>query len=818
MASQYINSPGVQINEIDLSLRSSFNPGCTVVLPGFAAQGPVSEPIFVSTVSELETIFGIPTNAAERYFYYSCRELLNSPANIVAVRLPYGLSAGSGFSNTYTALLYPMVLSAFENTALNGSSSTTLSSWAIGKPTHVDLSEENYLNLLQGNYTWLPSPFSFTIPSTASPNPSVISITLSSNKWGGGAFASRQYTYNNVSSDLRLSSIPSVLQNTTQLLNYVQPADTAGLIPVGDLLQLSSDEFQLTENGAVSSFKILETSFIADETYVAAGFFVLNSLQTTINESGEGYYVGFADNSAFFANSPDYLSIGKLQTVKSTSGTPTRTYNTLPSSKLDFKLSATFAEGNFGATCISEQLEKVGFVGFESEAYQDHLSFGVFKIRKSTADAARLSIGPVEKYLGSFDYNRKRTSPTGGVLQNAYLEEVVNNGSNAIKLFINPHISREFDWTTDSSQEPNSRLIVKNEARALFPVGSYSPDTLAQEQSKLIGQVPLKLDRAMLLIENPETLLIDVIVDAGLSTVYSFSEAGEGYFDEELYLSEVDENQYENWKSVTDKFVKFASENRKDCMALIDPPRNVFVTGKNLKVIETPGKNFKQHIYDPLRNCFDKYESNYTAAYANWIKDNDMFTGKKMWLPFSGYAAAIFARSDAATFPWFAPAGLNRGNFNTIDLAFNPNQKQRDRLYEIPVNPVAFFSGEGFTVMGQKTLQNKPSAFDRINVRRLFLTLERAVQKTVKYYVFEPNTEFTRSSLVNTIAPLFEYAKNNQGLYDYLIVCDSRNNTPDIIDNNQLIVDIYLKPVRAAEFILVNFIATRTGQDFTELI
>ena len=128
------------------------------------------------------------------------------------------------------------------------------------------------------------------------------------------------------------------------------------------------------------------------------------------------------------------------------------------------------------------------------------------------------------------------------------------------------------------------------------------------------------------------------------------------------------------------------------------------------------------------------------------------------------------------------------------------------------------FNGDGFAVFGQKTLQNKPTAFDRINVRRLFLTLERAVRRTIKYFVFEPNTLFTRKRVVTTISPVFDYAKATEGLYDFLIVCDERNNTPDSIDRNELIVDIYLKPVRTAEFILVNFIATRTGQDFSELI
>jgi phage tail sheath protein FI len=120
--------------------------------------------------------------------------------------------------------------------------------------------------------------------------------------------------------------------------------------------------------------------------------------------------------------------------------------------------------------------------------------------------------------------------------------------------------------------------------------------------------------------------------------------------------------------------------------------------------------------------------------------------------------------------------------------------------------------------MGQKTLQTKPTAFDRINVRRLFLTLERATQRTLKYFVFEPNTEFTRTRLKSVITPIFEFAKNTEGLFDFEIVCDERINTPDVIDNNELLVSIYLKAVRSSEFILIDFIATRTSQNFQEII
>ena len=273
-------------------------------------------------------------------------------------------------------------------------------------------------------------------------------------------------------------------------------------------------------------------------------------------------------------------------------------------------------------------------------------------------------------------------------------------------------------------------------------------------------------------------------------------------------------------------------------MAILDPIRNIFIQGSNSKVINSkktfspnagidpepnePGyvaTNFSQHIYWPLRHQFSTINSSYATTYSTFVQVVDSVSNKQVWVPFSGFAAALMANTDSNFQPWFAPAGFTRGVLTGVnDLGVYPKLKQRDQLYKVSVNPVAFFPAEGFVVFGQKTLLKKPSAFDRINVRRLFLNLEVATRDTVKYFVFEPNTLFTRTQIINTLSPIFDNARNTEGLYDYLIVCDERNNTPDVIDNNELKIDIYIKPVRTAEFILVSFYATRTGQDFNELI
>jgi hypothetical protein len=707
---RYINSPGVQITEKDLSLRTEIPAGTNVVVPGFAAQGPISEPLLITTTSELESIYGIPTTPAEKYFYYSCKEVLNSPAVLTTVRLPYGAELGTAFSNSYSGLFYPMLSSS--------ASPSVSANWQIGAPKHVTLTSSQYEKLVKGNFEW-------TATSAAS------------------------------------------------------GADITGLS--GDI-------------------------------EVEAGFFILNDLQTVINEISEGYYVGFADNSAVFADSPNFDSIKSINSLSATSGS----YLSIAGDRIDFALSATTTDSARGVASVSESLEKVGFIGFETTDYQDHLSLGVFKIRRSTSDATLLSLATTEKYLGSFNYNRKQVSPSGGILANSFIEDSVNNSSSTVKMFINPTISKAFNWTFNSTL-PTSRVTVLDSAKALYPIGVYTPDTRSTETTKVIGSVPGKLEKALRLLETIEDSTVDVLTDSGLSTIYSTTEeAGTQSFDDEYVVTNVS-NLTQNWRAVSHTLIDFAQNVRKDCVALVDPPRSVFISGKDTKVIDAEGNTFTEDIYKPLREVAS-YESSYSAMYGNWVKVSDIFTNRRLWMPFSAYAAAVYARSDVAANTWAAPAGLNRGMFTCLDLAFNPNQKQRDRLYEMSVNPVVFFSADGFVVWGQKTLQTKPTAFDRINVRRLFLTLERAVQRTMRYFVFEPNTDFTRNRVKNVITPIFEYAKNTEGLYDFLIVCDERNNTPDSIDRNELIVDIYLKPVRTAEFILVNFIATRTGQSFQELI
>jgi phage tail sheath protein FI len=196
----------------------------------------------------------------------------------------------------------------------------------------------------------------------------------------------------------------------------------------------------------------------------------------------------------------------------------------------------------------------------------------------------------------------------------------------------------------------------------------------------------------------------------------------------------------------------------------------------------------------------------------------DRYNDKYIWTPMCADTAGIAVRSDEATETWFSPAGFNRGQVRgVIKLAFNPTLTQRDALYKDQVNSVVAFPGEGTVLFGDKTLQSKPSAFDRINVRRLFIVLEKAIATASKFQLFEQNDAFTRAQFKNLVEPFLRDVQSRRGIIDFKVVCDESNNTGEVIDRNEFIADIFIKPTRSINFITLNFIAARTGIDFSEI-
>ena len=790
-----IQSPGVEIKEIDQSIRPVIPAGTNVLVTGFADRGPTDEVIQVTSRTEFLEIYGSPTVPAELYLSSTTNALFNSPANVFVYRMPYGDERGIGFGNNYSVLAYPAsayaintgtgavsALAGFTNTEVTSTTRTVI----IGEPQHFTIDQETYFNIQQKKgFDWVDE---------TSPN------------------------FNSLSA-------------------------------LGK-----------------------------------AAFLVINKAQTTIDQTFQGYYFGAIDNTNL-NSAQDFDGIRSVQTLSNTLCSvdgflQAENYIPLPTTRLENPLTAkTDNQTNtFGYIdgSISEQMENLTDFDITGKEFNDTLSIGLFRLRAtpSTSNTIKLNLTIDQTVVGSTDYHRKINDVNGGeavpfrietedqlptmdIIVNDFLSNrtkstyldaegepttfvrflTENTTSNNLDIGW-PSLSAAFGATTVATQ---SRLKEQVDGLAtggfgvadkLYALGSHSNTDLS---TKIIGNVPEKIDRLLDTVENTERFDIDITVDGGLSTIYSTAKTLDSdIFDDTVSMSAIDTfrttkpNSDQNelgllfrshWNDIITRFTTFAEFRRKDHIFIADLPRSIFVQGENFLTLQDSSKNFSRDILNPIKSFAGLINTSYAATYGQWIQSTDTVYGGLSYCPSSGYLASIMANSDANFEPWFAPAGFARGRLTgAAGLALSPTQKQRDQLYKISVNPIPSFPVEGPVVFGQKTLQKLPSAFDRINVRRLFLYLEKATKNTVRNFIFEPNTLLTRTRIVNTLTPIFENVKNTEGLYDYLIICDERNNTPDIIDSNELRIDIYLKPTRAAEFILVNFYATKTGTDFNEIV
>lgn len=864
MSRRTIQSPGVEIREIDQTLRAPANVGTTVFIPGFSNEGPTDEILNVGTFADFEQIYGKPTTAAERYFYHSVRQVFNSDANVYVSRLPYGTGNGLN-TQKYTAQVYPVVS---PNTV--DISSFTATSTGVGLSFNGNLVQSS----LTAATVYIEGVFKSTDGELSYISTSVGSLSTTSTS--------------SLSTTVANDALASVV-NKTPISIQAYSSDVSGLsgysaeglsgseyyiIGQPTLVELSEEQYNSVANGEFTWSNDVsagqDTAYTSSNILSGAGIgiVVLNTGKTSVNEKYEGYYATIIDNTDFNP-ATDFDGVRSQYTVTSVGTTPASAFPTVPTSRLDYALSAS----NLSETRnVSRSIEDIPEFNINGPEFIDTVAFGLIKSRITpfASDDLKLSYFLAEGYTGSLNYYRTIQNENGSGNKSFFLEARDDSSPN-VKIFVNPNISRnDGDWTSGAGDAPtkfvrtakpsNSNASIVNnvmgsgglfynknnykQSPGIYPLGTWV-DTGTITTGKNLGSIYDKLDRVFRIASNVELFNIDVSIEAGLGTIavnekYSSdaSLTAASGFEDTAYLDignvtsgnglyTTSQNltgaSYigirDEYRTIYNIFEEFARQTRKDHIFIADILRNIVVQGDNAKALDNKAKNFSKHVYWPLRHQFGIANSNYACVYANWAKVYDATSNKQIWIPFSGIAAATFARNDANFAPWFAPAGYTRGVVTGVnDIAISPTQRQRDQLYRVALNPVTQFPSEGIVIFGQKTLQKKPTAFDRINVRRLFLDLEKRTKRVMKYFIFEPNTFLTRTKVVNTLTPIFENAKQTEGVYDYLIVCDERNNTTDRINNNELVVDIYLKPVRAAEFILVNFYAVNNDVNFEEIV
>ena len=355
---------------------------------------------------------------------------------------------------------------------------------------------------------------------------------------------------------------------------------------------------------------------------------------------------------------------------------------------------------------------------------------------------------------------------------NNYYADVIFRSSGFI--YWTDHISAGSNWGTDIATGTDYTLV-----------SGVNVDTLTggtDDYSVTAGEMELAYDK----FADTENLDVNLIL-GGPSSAVADTEAG----------------QDTHVTMITD-----LCELRRDCVGFVSPYRAATV-GVTSSITQT--ENVKDAFDKCPSSSYMVFDSGYKYMYDKY---NDVFR----FVPLNGDTAGLCAFTDAVADPWFSPAGYNRGGLRSaVKLSYNPQKADRDILYKARINPVVDFPGQGVTLFGDKTALTKPSAFDRINVRRLFLVLEKAIATASKFQLFEFNDEFTRAQFRNLVEPFLRDVQGRRGIFDFKVVCDTTNNTGEVIDRNEFIGDIYIKPARSINFITLNFIAVRTGVAFSEV-
>ena len=374
----------------------------------------------------------------------------------------------------------------------------------------------------------------------------------------------------------------------------------------------------------------------------------------------------------------------------------------------------------------------------------------------------------IEVWSGLSKNSAAKTTQGGG----NYYPDVIFRGSSFI--YWTDHISGGTNWGTDVATGTDYTLV-----------SGVNIDTLTggtDDYSVTAGELELAYDK----FGDTENVDVNLIL-GGPSSGVADTEAGQDTL----------------VTMITD-----LCELRKDCVGFVSPYRGA-VVGVTSSITQT----------ENVKNAFDKCpSSSYMVFDSGYKYMYDKYSDVYRFVPLNGDTAGLCAFTDAVADPWFSPAGYNRGSVRgAIKLAYNPQKADRDILYKARINPVVDFPGQGVTLFGDKTALSKPSAFDRINVRRLFLVLEKAIATAAKFQLFEFNDEFTRAQFRNLVEPFLRDVQGRRGIFDFKVIADTTNNTGEVIDRNEFIGDIYIKPARSINFITLNFIAVRTGVAFSEV-
>jgi len=787
-------SPGVRIREVDLTV-GGITAGTNQVagIAGPFQKGPVNTPILIETENDLLNVFGKPISSDSQYEYWLSASSFLSYGGILRVVRCDGdnlktANAGAGS----TADLKIESLDDYNN------NHTTDTNWYWGART-----PGSWANKLKVCIVDSLADQRIAISTSGLSVGYGVSTSYTRTIAGVGTISSETGVLKGIITQVNSSSIDVKILSknvggTNTEISYQQggtyefkSADSIGINSGGTLVRVkSSTVSDISVVVATASSIVLPGPSVTGSTPFASAGYSVGQVVRTVADNGTVVpltsIVGFGTTNVN-GTQQDTLLLASGSPVSS--GTTTiGVFNTTTSisAPLDW-----YDQQTLGLTNSTVYWKNVAprpatsQYGTERNAKNDEINIVVV----DDTGAITGSVGNiVEKYLKVSKASDGKISPNQAI----YYKDTIREQSQYVFAgFAETGVKTKFSTLSGYSSASDTTWGLETQGNTFNCVGAKTYELSGGADysgNSNVGGYSVSLSNVITAYRkftNPAEYSLDYLISgpSGGATIYD----SQAKANELIAIADL----------------------RKDCIAVISPHRSGVV---NVSNSETQTDNIIQFFDSLTSSSYAVFDSGYKYTY-------DRFNSTFRYIPCNADIAGLMARTSNNSFPWYSPAGSSRGSINNATkLAYNPSEQQRDRLYARRINPIIFAQGSGIILFGDKTALSYVSAFDRINVRRLFLTIEKSIEKAARAQLFEFNDLITRANFINIVEPYLRDVKAKRGITDFVVICDETNNTPDIIDSNQFIADIYVKPARSINFIGLTFVATRTGVSFEEVI
>ena len=852
MASRKIQSPGIELNEIDRSqygkVDNSLPNSPTVFTTGFASKGEDYSLQWIDSKSTLDETYGQPTNEFERYFYDSIYEVLNRGGTCIATKLPYINDAFGKYNYIdFSVELCSMVSSKI---------SVNNEYYTVYEFQNALSSVIDELKNLKNVEHRLTDDFDIgTINQMAYALSSIIQKYLSfendSEFSDEFQFDTLRHLFDGLSSFINkyidetdMFALYANDNNLTSYLNIVDKKLRNTVSSYGKMGEMAELDRLLTNETNVqkNTIRIYDITRSQYEQYKD----IEHSFISSQNDSHSNDFLGIVPvivtpaNALFFQNMLDFSFIQSNREKFSQLNNFTSMHNAnvnnsgisavsnkllIPMASIYENVNQNIKEYSYDETIqwtSQESLSRRASMTFPDINYdgpshfkQDHLKkigIAVFKAFRDTDNNDKINFSLVENFVGSLDPSARDPITQSSI----FIDNVVNSSSQFINVFSNV-----------SQKMLDAASTIAMCEQTAISMGFYKAS--CRKVISYVKSIMQALTKVLDLASNKNTLPLDIVVDAGMSNIAWIAKQ----FNHDMTI-DVDEKpdiadyaslkfneankDVTGWKAVLKKFDDFVKYIRKDCMFIADGLRPFCLDG-NVKIVRktAPQNTVATAVVPKLKYMTNTFDSSYTAGYCNWFYQQDHSSSDYIWMPPSIKAVGVYIYCDTYFQPWSAPAGLTRGVLNdVVDVAFVPNEDEAGKIYNAQWNYAMNYPIDGIVVEGHKTFQSQRTALDRVNVRRLLLYLEKRSVQIARRFVYEGNTPYLRQLFVDTLRPVFEDAVLRDGLREYAIKCDDELNTDQVIENNELRCRIAVKPVKCVDFIVIDLIATRQNADVTE--